>query len=272
MGAVAPTLPALPGADVKAGRVAVDDVMPSGLANDVRELKRRMEEFSRAQSEAAAPLAKPMPSRSVTITQAAGEDAPEIRVAQGIPTNVVFLDSTGQPWPIEFATPGDPNKFDVLMPIPGTANLQLRPRTPYGYGGLSVTLRGNPVPISLSLTSGQKEVDTRVDVKIGHRGPNAVASIIDRTGAPNATDVSLMSFLDGVPPQGSKEVRTSLSSVRAWLWNNRLVVRTELPLVSPAWTDSTSSPNGVTNAYILPAVPSILIAAEGRMITVQIDN
>lgn len=272
----APSLPPLPGApaapaQVRPGAVAVDDVMPAGLSDDVRELKRRMDEFQRAQNNAASQVAKPV-TRTITVSQAAGEEPPVVRLAPGVPTNVVFIDSTGQPWPIDYATPGDANRFDVLMPIPGTSSLQIRPRHNYGYGGLSVSLKGNHIPISLSLAVGQTEVDSRLDVKIARRGPNAAAPIIDRTGLPHVTDVSLMSFLDGVPPQGATEVKTSSKSVRAWRWAGKLVVRTDSPVVSPAWSDSTMSPSGVTNAYILPDVPTILVSSEGRMVTVKIDQ
>lgn len=268
-----PVLPKLPGeqSGIRAGAIAIDDLMPPNLAKDVLELKERRDAYDRAMAASAGVVAKPV-TRSITITQAAGEVPDVVRVAPGIPTNVVFLDSTGQPWPIEYATPGDSSKFEVVMPMAGTSSLQIRPRFSYGYSGLSVTLKNNPIPISLTLTVGQAQVDARLDVKVARRGPNAAAPIIDRTGSPHATDVTLMSFLDGVPPQGSREVKTSLSSVRAWMWNDRLVVRTDQPLVSPAWSDSTSSPSGVTNAYILPVVPSILVATDGRMMTVKIDN
>lgn len=274
-GAVAPQLPPLPNQQAQAirpGSVAVDDVLPPSLAGDVAEIKRRLDEFQRAQAAATAPLGKPV-TRTVTITQQAGEAPQVLRLSPGIPTDVIFLDSTGQPWPIEFATPGaDSSKFDVVMPMPGTPTLQIRPKQNYHYAGLSVTLKGNPIPVSFLLTASQKEVDTRLDVNVARRGPNAAAPIIDRIGAPHATDVSLMSFLDGVPPQGSREVKTSLNSVRAWLWNDRLIVRSELPVVSPAWSDNAASPSGVTNAYVLPVVPSILVTNGGRMVSVKVDN
>lgn len=276
----APVLPPLPGAvagapasgaPTAAAQLAVDDTLPEHMAAQIKEFKRRLDMVDRANAESTAIVAKPV-TRATTITQAAGEESPVVRVAPAIPTNIVFIDSTGQPWPIDYAIPGDPTKFEILMPNPGTSVLQIRPTQSYGYGGLSVMLKGNTVPVTLILTAGQEEVDARLDVKIARRGPNAAASIIDLTGQPHDTDVSLSSFMDGVPPPGSQEVKTSLKLVRAWLWAGKLVIRSELPLISPAWKDNSISPNGVTFGYILPVVPSILVSSEGRFINVQINN
>jgi intracellular multiplication protein IcmK len=160
-----------------------------------------------------------------------------------------------------------------MAPVAGSSTLQIRPKQTYAFGGVSVTLRGNPVPISISLTSAQKEVDTRLDVRVLKRGPNAQAPIIDRTpgvGAP--ADAILMSFLDGVPPSDSKELRTSLNGVRAWLApNGRMYLRTSMPVVSPAWTDSNASPDGM-RAYAMPQVPSIMISLDGALTHVSIGE
>lgn len=273
-----PALPDLPGAAAAAGtnaagvnptRLAVDDLMPATIASDVYELKRRMDEITRAQMASASKVAKAV-TRSITLTQAAGEETPSIRIASGVPSNVIFIDNTGKPWPIEYAVPGDPNKFDVIMPTTGSSGLQLRPKNPYGYAGLSVKLQGNEVPVSFTVVAGQNEVDTRVDVHVAQRGPNASAPIIDRTGQPNLSDASLSSFLDGVPPNGARELKTSRTGVRAWSWSGRLVVRSDIPLIAPAWIDDTNSPNGVTKAYILPMVPKLTVSDQGRLLLVDV--
>lgn len=267
-----PSLPPLPGANaVNASQLATDDVMPADIPGQVRVLRQRMDEFARASATAGSTLPKPV-SRTETITQAAGEKPMNVRLAMGVPSAVMFVDATGQPWPIEYATPGDPNKFEVLMPVPGTASLELRPRQAYGWAGLTVKLRGNNVPIPFTLTFGQGEVDSRLDLRVAGRGPNAVAPIIDRVGMPGPLDAPLLSFLDGVPPQGARVLKTDSKSVKAWVLGDRLVVRSDMPVVSPAWSDSYSSPNGATNAYVLPLVPSILVSVDGRITPVKIDN
>lgn len=259
---------------VKSGpALAVDDTVPADIAEQVRVLRHRMDEVQRAAS--ASPSAVPRPiTRSQPVTQAAGEDPPSVRTSLGMPTNLVFTDSTGAPWPIEFATPGDSSQFDVLLPVAGTSNIQIRPKSAYAYGGLSVTLKGNSVPVSVILTTAQKEVDSRVDLRIMQRGPQAQAPIVDVvfSGGNPASDRALNAFLDNVPPAGAKEVKTSFRSVKAWMYNDQLYLRTDATLVSPLWSDSRSSPNGVTRTYLLSEVPFVVVSTEGRMVRVTINE
>lgn len=277
----APAMPPLPGATAPKSNVpqmtgpelAVEDTLPKGIDAQVRELRQRMDQVTRAAS--ANPGLAPRPiTRSLAITQAAGEEPPSIRTTQGMPTNLVFTDASGAPWPIAFATPGDISQFDVLLPVAGTSTIQIRPKTPNAYGGLSITLKGNDVPVSVILSAAQKEVDNRVDVRVMQRGPNAIAPIVDRvvTGGSAASDSALISFLDGVPPSGAKEVRTSFRGVKAWILNDQLYLRTDTTLVSPLWTDSLSSPNGVTRTYLLSNVPSVVVSTDGRMVPVTISE
>jgi intracellular multiplication protein IcmK len=155
----------------------------------------------------------------------------------------------------------------------GSSVVQVRPKLAHAYSGLAVTLRGNPIPLSISLTSAQREVDTRLDIRIAKRGPNAVAAIIDR-GATTGTDADpiLMGFLDGVPPADAKEIKTSMRTVRAWQRpDGKLYLRTAVPVLSPAWSDSNSSPDGM-RAYAMPPVPSIMVSMDGVPTTVAIGE
>lgn len=271
---VAPTMPPLTGGVVPAlkspAELAVDDTLPAGIEAQVRELKRRMDLVQRAAAASAGTQPRPV-TRSQPITQAAGEEPPSIRTSMGIPTSLVFTDSTGASWPVEQAVPGDSAQFDVLE---GTSNVQVRPKTPYAYGGLTITLKGNDVPVAVILTTAQREVDSRVDIRVLQRGPNASAPIVDRlvTGTSAPSDAALISFLDGVAPSGSREVVTSMRGVRAWSFNDQLYLRTDMTLVSPLWTDSVSSPNGLTRTYLLSSVPSIVVSSEGRMVAVSIGE
>lgn len=277
----APAMPPLPGATAGKGsestktaqELAIEDTLPQNIDVQVRELRRRMDEVQRAASANPAPAPKPV-TRSISITQAAGEEPQSVRTAMGMPTNLVFTDASGASWPIAFATPGDMSQFDVVLPVAGTSTIQIRPKTPYAYGGLSITLKDNDIPVSVILTAAQKEVDNRVDVRVMQRGPNAVAPIVDRvvTGGSAASDHALISFLDGVPPAGAKEMRTSYRGVKAWILNDQMYLRTDSTLVSPLWTDSLSSPSGVTRTYLLSNVPSVIISAEGRMVPVTISE
>lgn len=247
----------------------VEDNMPSDLPSAIKEYKRRFDEAQRASAAYTNTAAKPI-SRGITITQMPGEPSPTVRLASGVPTNVVFTDSTGAAWPIEFATPGDLSLVDVLVPVDGSATLQIRPKQPYMYGAISVNLRGNMVPVTLILASAQDQVDTRIDARIARRGPNAQAPVIDRPGFTNV-DETLMAVLDGVAPTDAKVMKSSSADLRAWSYKGKLYVRTNMSIVSPAYFDSAASVDG-TRVFVLPPVPSVTVSVDGVLRIVNISG
>jgi intracellular multiplication protein IcmK len=247
----------------------VDDNMPADLAKSIREYKKRFDEAQRASAEFVKNAPKPK-SSSITITQAPGELSPTVRLSSGIPTNVVFTDASGAPWPIEFATPGDTSVADVLVPVEGSSTLQIRPKQPYMYGAVSVNLRGNNTPITLILASAQNEVDTRLDIRLARRGPNAQAPIIDRPGFTNV-DAVMLSVLDGVPPSDAQAIKSSNSDLRAWNHRGKMYVRTTLAVVSPAYSDTAASVDG-TRVYIMPSVPFVTVSVDGVLRNVRIGE
>lgn len=281
-----PSLPALPGGAAQAqqqlqppalrtstpAQLYVEDNMPADLPGAIELYKRRFDQSQRAAAKFVGDAPKPV-GRTVSLNQAPGEEAPTARLSTGVPTNIVFTDATGAPWPIEFATPGDPTIVDVMVPVEGSATLQIRPKTPYmggPYGAVSINLKGNPVPVTLILASAQHQVDTRVDIRIARRGPNAHAPVIDRPGFTIVDDV-LMSVLDGVPPSNASEIRTSSSDVSAWSYKGRLYVRTRMPMISPAYSETAASVDG-TRVYVTPAVPFVTVSADGVLQNVRIGD
>lgn len=281
-----PALPALPGGTAAQSQQAqqvqprapspaqlyVDDNMPADLADSIKVYKKRFNDAQREAARFVGDAPKPV-ARTVTLNQAPGEKSPTARLASGVPTNIVFTDVTGAPWPIEFATPGDQSVVDVMVPVEGSATLQVRPKTPYmggPFGAVSVNLKGNPVPVTLILGSAQAEVDTRVDIRVARRGPNAQAPVIDRPGF-TVVDDALMSILDGVPPTDARLIRTSSADVQAWSYKGKLYVRTRLAIVSPAYSETASSVDGM-RVYITPNVPFVTVSADGSLQNVRIGD
>lgn len=267
-----PPLPPQPGqgaAAMSPSQLYLNDNMPADLVPALIEYKRRFDEAARVSSQYVNTAAKPV-SRSKTITQAPGEVSPTVRLANGTPSNVVFTDATGAPWPIEFVTPGDTSVVDALVPVAGSATLQLRPKQPHMYGAVSVNLVGNPMPVTLILASAQDEVDTRIDIRLARRGPNAQAPIIDRAGF-TSVDPSMLQVLDGVPPGDAQAIKTSHADLRAWNYKGKLYVRTTLAVVSPAYSDTAASVDG-TRVYVMPSVPSVTVSINGALRSVRIGE
>ena len=265
-----PKLPALPG-EISAARQAVDDALPQDTAQALAELKRRVDDVLRVSGTPVNTSAKPK-SGHVELTQQPGEEIPIVRLAPGVPTNLIFTDVTGAPWPIEYAVPGTNGQFEILMPSANTPTLQMRPIVPNAYGGASIKLVGNPIPVSITVAAAQKIVDVRLDVVIMKKGPNAQAPMVD-TGSNAAMphDAVLTTFLYGIAPSGAKELKSTSRNVKAWNFNGLLYVRSTVPLVSPNPIRQSRTVDG-TYAYVLPQVPIINITSDGVISSVTVSE
>ena len=198
-----------------------------------------------------------------------GSTPPVIRLSQGFVSSLVFLDSTGAPWPISAYDLGDPSAFNIQWDK--TSNtLMIQASKLYTYGNLAVRLRGLNTPVMLTLIPGQKAVDYRVDLRVQGYGPNAKSMPMEEGIPPAANDV-LLHVLDGVPPDGSARLTVSGGDARAWLLNDRMFVRTSLTILSPGWIGSMTSADG-THAYEMQKSPVLLVSWHGKVMQLKVEG
>ena len=197
-----------------------------------------------------------------------GSTAPVIRLAQGFVTSLVFIDSTGAPWPIAAYDIGNPSAFNIQWNHSDNT-LMIQSLTLYTYGNLAVRLQGLPTPVMLTLIPGQKAVDYRVDLRIQGNGPNAIP--VPVIGLPSSANPELLGVLDGVPPEGSAEVQIEGGCAQAWVRGNQLFVRTHYTILSPGWTATMSSADGM-KAYQMPKAPLLLASANGKIIQLKLEG
>jgi len=214
------------------------------------------------------PNTPPRPvSSTLTVDLSPGFTPPIIRLAAGFVTSVVFVDSTGQSWPIADYSLGNPKNFNIQWDKK-TNTLFIQSTSAYNTGNLAIRLATLDTPVMLSLVSGQREVDYRIDLQVRARGPNALAPIVDDT-LPNTPNASLLSILDGVAPPGSTELEVCGEFGRAWLTKGKLIFRTQLTLLSPAWSETVSSPDG-THVYVMTPTPLILASQNGKPVKIEL--
>lgn len=219
---------------------------------------------------ASTPDTPPRPTAtSLFVDLSPGATPPVIRLAQGFITSLVFLDSTGSPWPIEAYDVGNPQAFNIQWDKT-TNTMMVQSLTMYNYGNLAVRLRGLPTPIMLTLVPGQKAVDYRVDLRVQGYGPNA-AALPTGNGLPNSADPSLLGVLDGVPPDGSKLLNVTGGVAQAWLSGTSLYVRTRLDVISPGWLGTMSSADGM-HAYVMQPTPVLLVSQNGRVVQLRVEG
>lgn len=198
-----------------------------------------------------------------------GSTPPVIRLAQGFVSSLVFLDSTGSPWPISAYDLGDPGAFNIQWDK--TSNtIMIQALKLYNYGNLAVRLKGLNTPVMLTLIPGQKAVDYRVDLRVQGYGPNAKNMPLEEGVPPSASEL-LLHVLDGVPPPNSQRLSVSGGDARAWLSNDRMYVRTNLTILSPGWLASMTSADG-THAYEMQKSPVLLVSWHGKVMQLKVEG
>jgi intracellular multiplication protein IcmK len=221
-------------------------------------------------AKASTPGTPPKPTAtSQLVNLSPGSTPPVIRLSQGFVSSLVFLDSTGAPWPISAYDLGDPLAFNIQWDKVSNT-LMIQAKKLYTYGNLAVRLRGLNTPVMLTLIPGQKAVDYRVDLRVQGYGPNAKNLPMDNGLPPSASNL-LLHVLDGVPPPGSARLTVSGGQARAWLFNSKMYVRTNLTILSPGWLGSMTSADGM-HAYEMQKSPVLLVSWHGKVMQLKVEG
>lgn len=246
-------------------RNVVGNMLPL-TPEQIRTLRYMLDQSQRAAS--AYPGTPPKPtSSSVAVSLSPGATPPVVRLRAGFVTSVVFLDSTGQPWPIKAYDIGDPKSFNVQWDQKGNT-LLVQALSSYKPGNLAVILKDQDTPVMVSLMPGQRAVDYRVDLRMPGLGPNAQAEF---SSLPSTASPQLLQFLNGVPPMQAKRIDVNGGPADAWSLNEHIYLRTTLTVVSPSWLASMSSPDG-THVYELVKTPIVLASYRGKMVKLMLQN
>ncbi|MCR9192454.1 MAG: DotH/IcmK family type IV secretion protein [Gammaproteobacteria bacterium] len=234
----------------------------------IHKLRKKYTQTEFAKSEPVDTPPKPT-ATSQFVNLSPGSTPPVIRLSQGFVSSLVFLDSTGAPWPISAFDLGDPSSFNIQWDK--TSNtLMIQSMKLYTYGNLAVRLSGLNTPVMLTLIPGQKAVDYRVDLRVQGYGPNAKNMPMEEGLPPSASD-ALLHVLDGVPPVGSTRLVVSGGDARAWLLANKMYIRTNLTILSPGWIGSMTSADG-THAYEMQKSPVLLVSWHGKVMQLKIEG
>jgi len=228
-------------------------------SEQIAKLREAFEVARRAAATPAEIPARPTTS-SVSVNLSPRAAPPVIRLGAGYISSLVFIDSTGQPWPIRAYSVGDPTSFDIQWDKKSNT-LLVQASAFFKRSNLAVLLDGLDTPVMLTLLAGQGAVDYRVDLRIPGAGPNAIYS---KQYLPSSADPILLDVLNGVPPKSAKTLKVlGNRDSQAWLINNKLYLRTSLDIISPAWQSIMTSVDG-THAYELQPTAVILALRRGK--------
>jgi intracellular multiplication protein IcmK len=234
----------------------------------VIKLHQLVDESQRAA--AVSPTVPPKPvSSTIMINLAPGATPPAIRLAQKHVTSLVFVDSTGSPWPIASFDVGDSKAMNTQWD--GKSNILLiQAVSPYDDSDLVVRLAGLPTPITLELVPGQRVVDARTDIHVPGIGPNS-KDLPMGTGLPNNANQMLLDVLDGIAPPGSKPLAIKGGDCQGWFLGNKMFLRSRLTVLSPGWVGRMKSPDGMI-AYELQLSSSVLVSQYGQPVELKIEG
>jgi intracellular multiplication protein IcmK len=257
--------------DTKIDRAAFSQVLQSNVPLKPSQIKILHKSLDDARRMAARkPGTMPLPtSKTVLVNLSPGTTPPVIRLQSGFISSLIFLDSTGQPWPIQAYDDGNPKAYNIQADLKSSPSTLLVQATGfYAPANLVVMLKGLSTPIVVTMLTGQKAVDYRVDLRVPGKGPNA--SVL-YAGLPNQASPQLLDVLDGVAPAGAKRVQIEGGQAEAWLLRNHLYLRTSLTLLSPSWSSTMSSSDG-THAYALMSAPVLLASKQGRIVQLTVKG
>lgn len=251
---------------------AFDAMMQQNMPMTPQQIVRMRQQIDLSQRASAVTPNIPPKSVSSTImvNLAPGATPPAVRLSQGYVSSLVFIDSTGTPWPIASFDVGNPKA--VNMQWDGKSNILLiQAVSPYISGDIVVRLVGLPTPITLELVSGQRVVDYRVDVHVSGIGPNTKELPIG-TDLPNSANQLLLGVLDGIAPAGSRPLNVlGANNTQVWILGEKMYLRTRLTVLSPGWVGKMVSPDGM-NAYELPKTSSVLVSRYGEPVQLKIEG
>jgi len=229
-------------------------------------------------------------SRSVTVTMQPGGQTNIVRLAQGYPSSLTFLDSTGQPWPIAWNLMTNKTAdcdshgagenaairaigINACVPVAGSNVVQLTPLSRYPRGGVLISLEKAKQPIYFVIISGPGVYDGQMTVRVKERGPKAQDLPVLEADAPETGAPWLNALLDGVPPEQATPLTVtgvSADDLRAWRYRGQVLLRTRYMLDSPAPT-AHETEYGVT-AYVLRDTSRLLMTVNGQLTGISLGE
>lgn len=261
---------------------AFESMMKATLPMTPPELREAFERIDINQKAIEEPLAYPKPEVSfTTVSLDPGATPLTFKLATGHVTTVSFLDVTGQPWPIKDVTWA--GNFDVKSSGDGSSDsrfpsypnlMQVIPMSEYAYGNMVVRLVGLATPVTFTLRTNREVVQYRLDLRVPENGPLALPPIINTaSNTLTAGDTTLTRVMEGVVPSSAQKMNVEGVDGRttAYQVDGTLYLRTPLTLLSPGWTGSVRSADGM-NVYALANAPVLLLSDRGQMVRASLSE
>lgn len=217
-------------------------------------------------------------NKSSNITLKPGAETSNLTLVPGYVSTLVFVDSSGAPWPITSFTVGNPAWFNLVKPdgLESGNMLTINARQNHVNSNIVITLAKHASPIIIQLDADvdasktNVHADGLVSYRIDERGPNALIPVIG-TSIKSPVTEEMTAFLDNVPPPEAKLLKTDAGSeVSVWSFAGKFYLRSPLMLQWPAWSRVVQGHN--ITVHEIPQTPSIVVSDNGRQRTINIGD
>ena len=223
-------------------------------------------------------LEKPEPEALSTtglVSLEPGEASPVIYVSPSVASVIGFYDATGAAWPINQFVVGDGDGFRVVRLGENSNNLTISPAKQIGFTNIVALLKGEDKPVTLRIRISDSQVNHRHDIQVMRVGPNAeLNNAVSRSSrtVEEAGNSLLLATLSGVSvPSDAVPVRVEGVDARAWSHGDAIYLRSRHALLSPAWTESMSGPDGV-RVYRINAASVALFSVDGQIVRAELKR
>lgn len=243
-------------------------------AEEIQQYRNFIDAYDRAKAGNYSEAAK-LIRRRINIGISPDSPVEEIRLNAENVGSIVFTDSLGNPWNVDDVLVPDyiiaMKKENMIVFTPNSKNSDANPSAKFARGSITVLLEGLRSTIPFGLSYGlSKQIDSQIEAQVQARNLKGPANPI-QSNLIEADEVAEQ-FLDGEPPQKSKEIKTSHKSVKSWLYGGKLYVRTPLALHSPAYQVYAASAAGMS-VFRFDGVPTIINAIhDGEIVSVSIGD
>ncbi|CAH7379482.1 conserved hypothetical protein [Vibrio chagasii] len=240
----------------------------------VNELKHHQEEQERFELES---VRDPeIQQRTIPVNLSVGASDQNLYSSVNFQTNLIFIDSQGEPWPIEKYGVGASDFFDADQYLPHA--LEISPKRKYSKTNLTILLKGENVPLVFTINEDKDVVDYLAQIKVtslrpgassqGYSRPVSAASSIKRG---DQSEQSIVDMRDGITPNDAKELiiskdDVSYSGLSAWQRGNSYYIRTTGEPIVPRGQLVSSGADGV-KLFKLPVTTALMMELDGMIVT-----
>lgn len=260
----------------EARKQAFDAALQGLLPLRPQEIRELLERFDRTQESVEVPIyPNPKPEIAVqTVSLDPGALPVTIKVAHGHVTTLNVLDASGSPWPIEDISWA--GNFEIIesSAAPGSHIIRITPSSEFAYGNMSMRLLTLQTPVIITLETSRDVVHYRFDAIIPEYGPMAQTPLIDTGLSLSAGgDSNISSVLAGLAPESAEKLAVDGTDGRtsAYRMAGTTYVRTPHRLLSPGWSSSVSSADGM-HVYAIDDAPVIILSDNGRMVRARLSE